>query len=288
MRREDHGSTEYPKHGRDFSDSVFPSFRASVSAFPLRWVGLGVALALIVVLGIWAGTSNGTEREIGSYATGLRGRTPSQIHNLTLAAKRISGTVLLPGQTFSFVRAVGPWTADMGYVKAPVSYDGELIRSWGGGVCQTSTTLYNAALLAGLEIIERHKHHWPARYAPLGRDAAVAYSDIDLKFRNDLPAPVRIVSEIKGERLVFRLMSTCRPRYLVEVESQTRSVTRPGQIVLARAADARGRWKLVNRGHPGFYVVIYRRFVYPREVRRQKMSEDAYPVMNRVIRVAQR
>lgn len=251
-----------------------------------RMAAIAVAIALIAALGIWAVLSGGGEYEIGCYATGLRGRTPSQVHNLIVAAKRINGTVLQPGQTFSFVRAVGPWTADMGYMKAPVSYDGELIRSWGGGVCQTSTTLYNAALLAGLDIVERHKHHWPARYAPLGRDAAVAYSDIDLKFRNDLPAPVRIVGEVKGDRVAFRLMCTSRPRWHVEIESQTRSVTRPGEIVIPHDNLARGRWKTVNRGHPGFCVVIYRRFIAGRSVRRQMISEDDYPVMNRVVRMA--
>jgi vancomycin resistance protein VanW len=241
---------------------------------------------MIAALGLWAGVSPGTEREIACYATGLRGRTPSQVHNLTLAAKRINGRIVQPGQVFSFVRAVGPWTADMGYVKAPVSYDGELIRDWGGGVCQTSTTLYNAALLAGLEIVERHRHHWPARYAPLGRDAAVAYSDIDLKFRNNLGAPVRMVAQVSGDRLIFRLLSTCRPNYRVEIESQTRSITRPGRIILPNTSQRPGQWKLVNKGHPGFYVVTYRRFIYSDRTRRQTVSQDTYPVMNGVVMVA--
>jgi len=254
----------------------------------LRIIAVALAIGVIAALGMWAGVSPGTEREIASYATGLRGRTPSQIHNLTLATRRVNGTVVQPGQVFSFVRAVGPWTADVGYVKAPVSYDGELIRSWGGGVCQTSTTLYNAALLAGLEIIERHRHHWPARYAPLGRDAAVAYSDIDLKFRNNLPSPVRIVGTVSGDRLIFRLLSTYQPDYRVEIESQTRSVTRPGRIVLASTSQTSGRWKLVNKGHPGFYVVTYRRFIYANSVRRQTVSQDTYPVMNGVVTMARR
>lgn len=254
----------------------------------LRTVAIVIGLAVIVGLGIWAGSAPSGEHEIACYVTGLQGRTPSQIHNLTLAARRINGTVLQPGQVFSFVKRVGPWTADMGYAKAPVSYDGELIRSWGGGVCQTSTTLYNAALLAGMQIIERHHHHWPARYAPLGRDAAVAYSDIDLKFKNTLPASVRIVSQLKGDKLAFKMFSICKPAYSVEIESQVRTVTRPGQIVLATAGSRTSRMKLVNRGHPGFCVATYRRFIGPNTSRRELLSEDSYPVMNRVVRIAQR
>ena len=176
--------------------------------------------------------------------------------------------------------------ADMGYEKAPVSYDGELVRSWGGGVCQASTTLYNAALLAGLEIVERHRHHWPARYAPLGRDAAVAYNDIDLRFRNTLSAPIRIEGEIVGENLVFRILSSCRPEYTVRIESQTRSVSLPNEVIQDGSADGSGRRKLINRGHPGFYVATYRTFVSPNGSRRELLSEDRYPAMNRIVRVA--
>lgn len=254
----------------------------------LRIAAIGIGLAVIVALGIWAGSAPSGEHEIACYVTGLQGRTPSQVHNLTLAARRINGIVLQPGQVFSFVKRVGPWTADMGYVKAPVSYDGELIRSWGGGVCQTSTTLYNAALLSGLQIVERHHHHWPARYAPLGRDAAVAYSDIDLKFKNTLSAPVHIVSQVKGDKLAFRMLSRCKPIGKVEIESEVRTVTRPSQIVLASAGTAGGRWKLVNRGHPGFSVATYRRFVTAKGSRRELLSEDSYPVMNRVVTMARR
>lgn len=252
----------------------------------IRMAGIVSAVGVITGLGLWAGVSPGTERQIACYATGLRGRTPSQIHNLALATRRINGRVVQPGEVFSFVATVGPWTADMGYVKAPVSYDGELIREWGGGVCQASTTLYNAALLAGLQIVERHRHHWPARYAPPGRDAAVAYSDIDLKFRNTLPAPVRIVGEIYGGEVVFKLLSTYQPRYRVEIESQMRSITRPGRIILPNAGVRAGRWKLVNKGHPGFHVVTRRRFIYSDHTRCQIVSQDTYPVMNGVVMAA--
>ncbi|MCX8053155.1 MAG: VanW family protein [Armatimonadetes bacterium] len=245
-------------------------------------------IALICGLAIWSSGAPVTEFTIGSYATALRGRTSSQIHNVRLATATINNIVIPPGGVFSFLRAVGPWTADRGYVRAPVSYDGELVRNWGGGVCQASSTLYNAALLAGLEIIERHRHHWPARYAPLGRDAAVAYSDIDLRFRNNLPKPIRIVGSIEGEKLVFRIISTYRPDYSIRVESRVRSVNRPTEVVHDRSGSGYGRWKLVNRGHPGFHVVTYRRFLTHDASRTEIVSEDRYPPLHRVIVAAER
>lgn len=250
---------------------------------------IGVILSALVLtgLGFWAGAQPDKEHQIGNYTTGLRGRTPSQVHNLTLAAERIDGVVLQPGEVFSFVETVGPWTSDAGYQRAPVSYDGELINDWGGGVCQTSSTLYNAALLAGLKIIERHRHHWPARYAPIGRDAAVAYSGIDLKFANNLPSPVRISGRVLDDKVIFRLFSATRPEYKVRIETQAASITRPGHILLP-GAESRGRLKLVNRGHPGFHVRTYRCFEYPGKVRRELISDDDYPVMNRVVRMVDR
>lgn len=251
-------------------------------------LALGIGLLLIIALGVWAAVAPSPERVIGCYVTTLRGRTDSQRANAVLATRKLNSVMLQPGQVFSFLKTVGPWTADMGYEKAPVSYDGELVRSWGGGVCQVSSTLYNAALLAGLEIVERHRHHWPARYAPLGRDAAVAYYDVDLRFRNSTPKPVRIVGATEGDNLVFRIMSTYRPDYKVQVEEQMKSVTLPNDVVQDRTTDGTGRWKLINRGHPGFYVATYRSFVGPGGTRRQLVSEDRYPAMNRIVRASAR
>ena len=243
---------------------------------------------MIVGIGVWAGMGPGTEHAIGSYTTSLAERTQSQIFNARIAVRKINGIVIQPGQEFSFLRTVGPWTADMGYRKAPVSYDGELIKDWGGGVCQVSTTLYNAALMAGLEVTERHHHHWPARYAPLGRDAAVAYEDIDLKFRNNLSAPVRIVGIIRGENMVFRIDSAYKPNFTVRIDSETKAVTQPNEILQDRTTDGEGRWRLVNRGHPGFEVATYRTISSTKGSRRELLSDDQYPAMSRIMRVEAR
>jgi len=250
--------------------------------------GIIVGMCLLVVLAAWVFAYPEPEREIGSYTTSLKDRTPSQVHNVMLAAKRLDGTIVRAGQVFSFNDTVGTWTADRGYQKAPVSYDGELVRSWGGGVCQVSTTLYNAALLAGMEIVERHRHHWPARYAPLGRDAAVAYRDIDLRFRNGLPRPIRVVCKVEGENLVCSILSSWQPKCTVQVITQIRSVIRPTKVVQYGAIGESGRWGLVNRGRAGFYVATYRRFVYKSGSRIELVAEDRYPAMNRVVRVAER
>ena len=139
------------------------------------------------------------------FATSLEGRTQGQKHNAMLAAKRIHGAILAPDATWSFNQTIGQWVRSEGYVRAPVSYGGVLVPAWGGGVCQTSTTLYNAALLAGLEVVERHPHTIAPSYIAPGRDAAVAHGIADLKLRNPYPFPCRIECFVRGNKLVCRL-----------------------------------------------------------------------------------
>ena len=159
-----------------------------------RWLKLemlAAALLLIPIGGLFYGfgaVSAAQETELAGYATSLRGRTAAQSGpTRQKAAQAINGKIIAPGATFSYNQTVKSWSWDAGYVKAPVSYDGELVKAYGGGVCQTSTTLYNAALLAGLPIVERHAHTFAPHYVPPGRDAAVAQYDIDLRFQKPLP-----------------------------------------------------------------------------------------------------
>jgi vancomycin resistance protein VanW len=146
------------------------------------------------------------------FATSLEGRTQGQRHNATLAAKRIHGAIIAPDATWSFNQTIGQWVRSEGYVRAPVSYGGVLVPAWGGGVCQTSTTLYNAALLAGLEVVERHPHTIAPSYIAPGRDAAVAHGIADLKLRNPYPFPCRIECFVRGDKLVCRLSAGASPQ----------------------------------------------------------------------------
>ncbi|MDO8587234.1 MAG: VanW family protein [Armatimonadota bacterium] len=221
---------------------------------------------------------------MAAYRTGLDGRTDAQIHNVRLAVRSIDGKLIAPSGEFSFNRAVGSWSPDRGYVKAPVSYDGELIPSWGGGVCQASTTLYNAALLGGMEVQERHKHRFPVRYAPPGQDAAVAQMDIDLRFRNPYEWPVKIEAEVEGNGLVCRLLSQRPLGRRIAVQREVRQVTPPGEVIRLRDSDPRGlRWRVVNSGAPGMQVAVYRRITTDGRSVREMISEDTYPPMNRLL-----
>ena len=244
--------------------------------FPLP---LAATVALLVLAaGAAAMLSVPKETVAGGYATSLKGRTRSQRHNAGLALARLVGATVAPGATFSFNRRVGTFSRDRGFRKAPVSYNGQLIDDWGGGVCQTSTTLYNAALLAGMVPVERHHHRFAPSYVPPGRDAAVAFSGVDLRFRNPYPYPVRIVGGIRGDRLRIDLVGPQAPAVAPQVVSQVTEVDAPETYVLG---PANGRRRVRNTGKAGFEVSVVRIV----GDRRETVSHDAYPAMNRVVQV---
>jgi vancomycin resistance protein YoaR len=231
----------------------------------------------------YAGFAPPPEVEIAGYATRLEGRTPNQRHNARLAATSLDGSVIAPGAVFSFNRVVRSWSADEGYRKAPVSYNGELVPAFGGGVCQTSTTLYDAALLAGLTVVERHHHVFAPHYVPPGCDAAVAYPSIDLRLRNPYPYPLRIRASADGDQLVVRVLGRRLPNASIAVVPQVLDVYRPARITLVDSAHLGAR----NPGMVGFRVITWRvlhRAGQPD--RREELSDDTYPAMDRIVPTA--
>jgi len=139
-----------------------------------------------------------TDLAHGYYGAVRRNRT----HNVRLAARKFDGTILGPGEVFSFNRWVGPRLARYGYRLAPIftRLDGanEVRDEVGGGICQCATTVYNAALLANLQILERRPHSKIVHYAPAGRDATVYFGLSDLRFRNTLSHPVALFARVRG------------------------------------------------------------------------------------------
>ena len=219
-----------------------------------------------------------TERNIGGFSTSLAGRTAAQRHNAVLAATRLNGAIIGAGAIFSFNRRVGTFSRDAGYERAPVSFNGDLIKDWGGGVCQTSTTLYNSALLAGCEIVERHHHRYSPSYVTAGRDAAVAFPGVDLRFRNVLSTPIRIVSRVEGDTMIVDFLSTDGPKEKCEIVTRVDSVRHPNTFHVSLSEASQG---VRASGRDGFDVSTYRMTGSKRE----RISADSYPSMDRVIGV---
>jgi len=232
-------------------------------------------LSAVAIIGAYAlVTQKPTWVRIATYSTSLQGRTPQQKHNSILAAQKLDGIVIQPGKVFSFNKTVGAWSRYEGYRKAPVSYNGQMIKAWGGGVCQTSTTLYNAALLAGLEIIERHQHRFAPEYVPPGRDAAVAFENIDLRFKNPYPFPIRIENRTTNDRLQFEILGKQHLNSKIQIIHEIQRVETPEELFLESSAFTS---RTAHPGNPGFAVEVYRVFQSASGIRKELLSRNTYP-----------
>ncbi len=136
--------------------------------------------------------------QVGTCTTRYDVSDVNRTTNLVIACQKINGKVVLPGETFSYNKALGPRTTAAGYKNGKVYEGGEVVDGIGGGICQISSTLYNAILTANLETVERRNHQFVTSYLPAGRDATVVYGMTDFKFKNTRKYPVRIVASARN------------------------------------------------------------------------------------------
>jgi vancomycin resistance protein YoaR len=170
---------------------------------------------------------------VGRYET-IYGGEPNRIHNVQLVAHLIDRKLIAPGATFSFNRATGARTPEKGFREAPVIINGELQTGLGGGVCQVSTTVFNAAYEAGLGITQRTNHSLYISHYPLARDATVNYPDTDLKFVNDTPHWLLLRTFVGPYSLVVSLYGTPVRRKVV---SHTTPLLAAGDTPVTRIED---------------------------------------------------
>ena len=136
--------------------------------------------------------------QLSTFKTTYDGGNVDRSTNLRLACKKINGKVILPGETFSYNKTLGPRTAAAGYKNAAIYSGGEVVDGLGGGICQISSTLYNAVLRANLEIVERRNHQFVTSYVEAGMDATVVYGSIDFKFKNTRKYPIKLIASAKN------------------------------------------------------------------------------------------
>jgi vancomycin resistance protein YoaR len=167
----------------------------------------------------------GITGRVAGYTT-YYGGEPNRIHNVQLVARMVDGALIAPGSTFSFNETTGERSPDRGFREAPVIINGELQNGIGGGVCQVSTTVFNAAYEAGLPIESRTNHALYIAHYPQGRDATVNYPDIDLRFRNDTGKWLLLRTFVGSSALTVKLYGTPQNRR-VETETSPLEVTGP-------------------------------------------------------------
>lgn len=136
--------------------------------------------------------------KLGTFTTTYNQYDYDRTTNVRLSSEKINGYVLMPGETFSYNNVVGARTIEAGYKEAPMYLNGEVVTGLGGGICQTTSTLYNAAIYANLEIVTRSNHTFVPSYASASRDATVVYGVIDFEFKNNRDYPIKIKSSVSG------------------------------------------------------------------------------------------
>lgn len=198
---------------------------------------------------------------IGSFKTTYTNNDRNRNINLEVGCRNINGTVIPPGGVFSANAELGSQTVAGGYKEAAIYNNGKVEKGVAGGVCQVTTTLYNAALKAELDIVERHPHSMTVGYVPLGRDAAVAGTYKDLKFKNNTDYPIYIEAYASGGNLVMNIYGHEMHDAGRNVDYETvyeSTVPKPAEVVTKDPNMPEGERQITARGKTGSKVSVYK------------------------------
>ena len=225
---------------------------------------------------------------LGTFTTSYSSSGASRSQNVANGTSLINGTVLYPGDTFSTYEKIGPFSEANGYEMAGSYLNGKVVDSLGGGICQVSTTLYNAVLRAELEVTERHNHSMIVTYVDPSADAAIAESSgKDFKFTNNTDAPIYIEGKTENKRVTFTVYGeeTRSSNRTVKYVSKTISTTEPGQQIVADPGQPIGYY-IVESAHRGIVAELYK-YVYVdgKEESVTKVNKSSYKATPRTITV---
>jgi vancomycin resistance protein YoaR len=224
---------------------------------------------------------------IASYTTQFDPWDQNRTQNVLLAAKSVNDILVRTGEVFSFNDIVGLRLAKFGYKEAPVYIDGILVPDWGGGVCQVSSTLYNAVLLADLTIEERTAHFHPPGYVPLGQDATVADNQLDFRFKNTSSQNIYITGEVFGNQLVINIFGQQldNPPQISVVATDKR-VLEPNTIIKQDTNLELGKEVVEVEGQKGFLVSTNRiKKINGKIVAQEFLASDEFKSVDKIVRV---
>lgn len=222
---------------------------------------------------------------LATYSTSYASSNANRSTNIALAASKINGTVLMPGEEFSFNGTVGKRTAANGFKTATVYSNGQVTTDYGGGICQVSSTLYNSVLRANLEITNRTNHTFTVGYVPIGLDATVSWGSPDFKFKNSRNYPVKIVATTANKKLTISVYGLKEDvEYEVELVSYKTGTVPYSTVYTTDSSLGKGKTKVVQSGSNGATSVAYKILkLNGKEVSRTLLSKDTYSPHNQII-----
>lgn len=228
----------------------------------------------------------GIRRKIVQFSTRLLSSGAGRIHNIDSAARSIDGIMLEPNGIFDYEEAIEYAEKTYGFREAPVIFGGKLVPGVGGGICQVSSTLYNAAVRAGLDIIERRNHSLPVSYLPKGQDATFAKGYINFRFQNTTGQHLLIRAEVKNRVLTVKLFGDMPENVSYTIESKTTKTLPAPDKYVANPSLPKGSRQILIPGKQGYVVETYRvKRMNGKPVERTRLSQDTYPAQPTVIAV---
>ncbi len=205
--------------------------------------------------------------------------------NIELAARTVNGTILMPGETFSYNGILGDTTADKGYKPGGAYLNGEVVQSYGGGICQVSSTIYNAVLYANLQVDERYNHSFLSGYVPAGLDATVSYGSKDFKFTNNRKFPIKLVCTAKNGVISATIYGVKQDDDCdVELQSVVTSYIAPSVKYESTNTLKKGVEKVKQSGSSGCKCTVYRTISRNgKQISKEVLHHDVYSAKQKII-----
>ena len=227
---------------------------------------------------------------LSSFKTSFTSSNSNRSTNIRLCSEKINGTVLMPGETFSFNQVVGKRTPEAGFKPATAYSGGKVVQEYGGGICQVSSTLYNAVLYANLEITERTNHGYKPSYVDPGLDATVSWGGPDFKFTNNRDYPIRIVCDTSNKILNIYIYGLKRDTdYKVVLDAQYVSTVYFKTVYQKDSSLASGQSRVIQSGSNGCKTATYK-YLYDANgtlVSSECISRDTYNPHNKIVAVGE-
>ncbi len=222
---------------------------------------------------------------LATYSTTFSTSNTNRTTNIKLSSNKINGVVLMPGEEFSYNKVVGQRTARAGFKAAAAYVSGKVVNEIGGGICQVSSTLYNTALRANLEIVKRSNHRFSTGYVPLSTDATVSWGGPEFIFKNSRKYPIKIVSTVTGGKIKVDIYG-CKEEveYDVTIQSVTLQTIPMKTEYRTNTSLPAGARKTVQKGHPGYKSRAYRILkLNGKVISKQLLSTDTYAQLPTII-----
>lgn len=224
--------------------------------------------------------------KLATFTTRYDPSNKNRANNVSISADKIDGTIIMPGETFSYNQTVGERTIAAGYKEAGAYSGGRVVQDVGGGICQTSSTLYNAVLLANLEIVDRTNHQFLTSYVEAGKDATVTWGGIDFKFKNSRSYPIKIEASAKNgvcEMSIYGIRE--ETEYEVEIQSEVLSYLPYTTKYEEDSTLEEGKEVIDQSGYEGCTSETYRILKKNGKIiSKTLLSKDTYDPMTRIIR----